>query len=322
MRLPNPYTYSGVAWFRPGVILILAETPGCEGLPGPCTGVVLKQGPHGGWTPVLTAPGVEWTAWTRVGAGGFWLSGQSLCLKKTCTPQTVFYRTETEGASWESPAHGTTVPVFQAFSATTATVGYALSGSAVFHTEDGGATWSRLGRLPVPKSPAAGFPPRFQASGGTIQVPTPGTLFISTCNGEMVSNSGCETTLFRSTDGGRTFQILVNRNCTEAATVHMMTPDAGVILYTGYTMCEGKPWSNVVWATQDGFSTMTRTVILPVQVSALTFFNRNEGWLAGYPLTCQFSQSVCPLVVESTDDGGSSWTPLPAPARSVYRGSA
>ncbi|MGC8489750.1 MAG: hypothetical protein ACP5QO_16235, partial [Clostridia bacterium] len=216
-------------------------------------------------------------------------------------------------------ATGKTLPAFQGFLTTQGVTGFGLGQTALYHTSDGGRTWTKRGVLPIPPSapPAASSAiPRFQASGGAVQAPSAHDVYVSTCNGQMISNSGCATTLFASHDGGRSFQVVQDRNCTQQMTVHMTSPTEGVLLDTGYTMCEGTPWSNVIYKTQNGFSVLTRTAVLPIDVSALSFSSTEDGWLAGFPLSCGNPDGPCPLAVAVTTNGGSSWTFLPEPSAS------
>ncbi|MGC8488508.1 MAG: hypothetical protein ACP5QO_09870, partial [Clostridia bacterium] len=92
IHLPDRLSYVGVVLYSATRLLALGETVGCEGLPGPCAGVVLQHGTADAWTVTLRAPGVVWAAWTRFGASGLWLSGATQCQALACATTRVLYR--------------------------------------------------------------------------------------------------------------------------------------------------------------------------------------------------------------------------------------
>lgn len=174
--------------------------------------------------------------------------------------------------------------------------GIAVTGgraNQLFHTPDGGTTWSA--------STISGLAP-----GSAFQLGTP----VTTADGYLVpataaSASGSTLTLLRSTDGGATFTTAGP----PAAISHADTPGETPVAYAAGTW-----WATdgavVIRSSDDGQSwTSQQAPTLPVGVTTLDASSSTDATATIVQTSCASGKTQCTAttIVESTSDGGATW---------------
>ncbi len=171
-------------------------------------------------------------------------------------------------------------------------------GGVIFHTTDGGVTWT----------------PQMSNLGGELS----GVDFVDDTNGWAISNdpfpfgAGAATCLERTTDGGVTWVPLYVAN--NAALGAVQFRDAS----TGWVAGSYEPVENddvaAIFATSNGGLTWTRQS-LPEGAPPLTglqFLDANTGWAVGTAVDAD--TGVETGWVLTTGDGGKTWTRAPSAA--------
>jgi photosystem II stability/assembly factor-like uncharacterized protein len=301
-------TVTGMHFTGPSSGFVWGTTPACGAGTAGCAAQIFTTSTGGlQWTRVLTVPGMAWTA-AQSYAGGFWVEAVSTNCFGSCTPTQRLYGSTNGGTGWTMLAGGPSLPAFSMLWSANGLAGYAVSDQTVYVTHDAGHTWTPLGTL---------FPthnPGFQGGAGHIVVPAPGVIYVSVCNTVDVGNGGCQNSLFASTNGGHTFTQRWTQYCTQTTWAHMTRPSTGVLVLMGWTACQNSgPLTNAVLPIAGGRVHTTGAMALPVNVTALSFLNAEDGWVAGEPEGCGVpgqENASCTVEVLATTDGGRSWSPV------------
>ena len=294
--------YVGVRFFGPDDGILTATTPACDLVQPGCEGVVLST-EDGGRTfhTVLriknTTFGVS-TAWSPTSG---WLTASTVCFSAGCITDSL-YATSDGGRTWSRIWSGKATTPIGALSTADGQSGYAVAGGHILRTLDGGHSFQTLGAL------QSHFGSLIYAAGGSLQQLPDGTLYVSTCDGAAAGNGGCENYLYRSTDGGASFQTIWSQYCTDSTAVHMQTAQSGVLILMGSPACQGvTQMTNVVLSTTNGFrTTRVAYAFSGVSIGSVQFTRDQVGWADGTGLFCGDGAS-CPTVVYRTDDGGYQW---------------
>ncbi len=300
--LPTDLDYTGLSFFSRDVGILTATTPACDTVQPGCAGVVLRT-EDGGRTfhTVLhvkdTTFGVS-AAWNETSA---WLAASTMCYAPGCNTDSL-YATSDGGETWSSVWRGKATTPIGVLSTADGRSAYAVLGGHILRTSDGGHAFETLAPLlSHNRSP-------IYVAGGSLQKLTDGTLYVSACDGAAAGNGGCENYLYRSSDGGASFQTVWNQYCTDSTAVHMQTAQAGVLILMGSTACQDPTQAtNVVLATTNGFhTTHVAYAFRGVDIRSVQFSDAQVGWADGTGLFCGDGAS-CPTVVYRTDDGGYHW---------------
>ena len=185
------------------------------------------------------------------------------------------------------------------------TAGNGTPDGQLFRTQDGGQTWTWIGRT----GPATQGNLPF---GGALSFRNATTGWLT--GGPRASGDAFHVWLFRTGDGGQTWaqQALPLPLGRSADTVSLSPPrffgSSGVMLaqFSG-----AAPAAATAFTTADGGSTWSLTALVPVAGARMSFADPLHGWMAG-------SGPTGAQVLYGTSDGGIHWTVLrPAPAEQI-----
>ncbi len=180
----------------------------------------------------------------------------------------------------------------------TASAGWAilqlLHGTAVAHTNDGGATWTTL----------------LVTDSTAVQIDSP------TLDSAFVLENGClqgtctATTVVGTFDGGRTWQTMFSRSRFTATSISFPSPGIGFI--AGSPAGSGNLAGELYTTTDGGFSWALRSTPCTYRGTngqAISFLNQDQGsLLCGGPP----SAGEQPKILYTTADGGQSWAMVSA----------
>jgi photosystem II stability/assembly factor-like uncharacterized protein len=231
-------------------------------------------------------------AWAGTSSGGIWRSADA-------------------GATWERQPSGTDAHVVgiaavsehEAWAVTNG-VGFSDLGpfehpeSALLHTTDSGATWSRA------SVPGHGVFVDVAAADGRVWV------VASRCNpgdrfGDNVSVPGCRDrwALLRSDDAGATWTLLAEEPSAVPRDLTFSDADQG---YGSVQECDPGAGcgGSALYVTADGGATWERRGRLPLSGTTVRFDGADRAWSAG--MSCD--SGPCTAVLAASVDGGRSWT--------------
>ncbi|MFZ5884722.1 MAG: NBR1-Ig-like domain-containing protein [Chloroflexota bacterium] len=220
-------------------------------------------------------------------------------------------RTTDGGVTWYN-----VLPNIQPGGATfpSANSGWVISRTrTLYHTTNGGATWSQFS---VP------------FDGGTIQFLDENTGYVFQITGAAMNKQS--VALYKTTDGGATWTKTYDNDPTVPGSSNTLplgghkngitfssattgwiggeTPTEGYF-YFYKTTDSGVTWSRLPLALPAGYESAYITTTAP------TFFNANEAVLPAWML--RLDTGMRDLFLYTTRDGGNTWTPSPAFARSA-----
>ena len=194
------------------------------------------------------------------------------------------------------------------------------TGNGVYKSVDGGGTWAHLGLTDAQQIPNLAVDPR-----------NPDRVFIAALGHPYGPNE--ERGIFRSTDGGRTFQkVLYKDENTGGNDVDIDPSNPDVVYATMWEERQG-PWENAVWAgtgggifkSTDGGTTWTPlTKGLPVVVQANLAISpanprRLYAAVAGTDKPGLLDQARGTGGIYRSDDAGESWTLVSSDPRPTGR---
>ncbi len=307
IALPKGFMFQGMRFFTPQDGVLFGQDTACGLVQPNCLGVVFWTGDGGAtFREVLRTPDALFGASAAWSGSGGWLSASNVCAG-TCATETTLYGTSDGGLHW-SALDKTSAPGFAVLSTGDGQTGYGLQGGHVVKTTDGGHSFSPVASLP---SDHAG--PISAVSGSLQQIPG-GPTYVTACDGG-AANGGCMNYVYRSETGASPFSTVWSRYCTDQTAVHMLSANSGVLVLMGTTACGPGGGlgiaSNIVLATGDGFRTTHLAYRFPGSVDAVQFMNADDGWAVGTGAQCY--ESVCPMLVYRTTDGGLDWAPTARP---------
>jgi photosystem II stability/assembly factor-like uncharacterized protein len=167
-------------------------------------------------------------------------------------------------------------------------VGWILESLSIWHTKDGGITWTEVLSVLSP---------------GVDGQPT-GMFIINETTLLAIGTSQ----VFLTKDGGATWKIQTLRNKPDLRDVWFSDSENGWI--TGYTS-GSKGISMVLFATKDGGESWKELPYSEPEVMPFSiYFVDNKGWISGHRYFEDGSRK--PLLLH-TDDGGANWSSVPIP---------
>lgn len=183
-------------------------------------------------------------------------------------------------------------------------------GPVVVGTADAGASWQRLG---APDGAVAVQWVRFSDAGhGWLVGSVPTAAAASGCTRWPAHD--CETVLFGTVDGGRTWQRQWARAA--GATTFMGSGSTGLVAvdathaWLAWSSCGSVAACGVeIIATTDG-STWSLRSSLPGQLQTLDFVDDRTGWATTYEVGRTVRDTVNQARLYKTSDGGHTWTTL------------
>lgn len=194
------------------------------------------------------------------------------------------------------------------------------TGDGVYRSNDGGRTWARLGLHDAQQIPAIAVDPR-----------NADRIFVAALGHPYGPNE--ERGIYRSKDGGRTFQrVLFKDENTGGNDVDIDPSNPEVVYATMWEERQG-PWENAVWAgtnggifksTDGGTTWKPLTKGLPSVVQANLAISpanpkRLYATVAGAEQPGLLDQSRGTAGVYRSDDGGESWTRITTDSRPTGR---
>ena len=193
------------------------------------------------------------------------------------------------------------------------------TGDGIYKSTDGGRTWTHLGLRDAQQIPAIAVDPR-----------DPNRLFVAALGHPYGPNE--ERGIYRSTDGGKTFQkVLTKDEDTGGNDVDIDPANPQIVYATLWEERQG-PWENSVWAgtnggifkSSDGGTTWTPlTKGLPAVVQANVAIapansKRIYATVAGYEVPGMGADRGAAAIYRS-DDAGESWTRITNDTRPAGR---
>ena len=194
------------------------------------------------------------------------------------------------------------------------------TGDGVYKSTDAGATWTQLGLRDAQQIPNLAIDPR-----------NPNRVFVAALGHPYGANE--ERGIFRTTDGGRTFEkVLYKDENTGGNDVDIDPSNPDVVYATMWEERQG-PWENAVWAgtnggifkSTDGGTTWRQlTKGLPIVVQANLAISpanpkRIYATVAGVDKPELLDQTRGTGGVYRSDDEGESWTRITTDARPTGR---
>jgi photosystem II stability/assembly factor-like uncharacterized protein len=166
--------------------------------------------------------------------------------------------------------------------------GWALTGDGLMATTDNGVSWKDVAPQGVTASGTEGVYFRDPSTGWLVAAPT----------GEGVDGSPVTSSVYRTTDGGATWQQADLPSASSAGTAYVdfLTSEHGWVMIhdaSGASVSLGE-----LFETTDGGASWTRLPDPPIG-GDITFTSSSDGWTAGGPSGDELYR---------TTDGGKSWT--------------
>ncbi|HEX4169875.1 MAG TPA: glycoside hydrolase [Bryobacteraceae bacterium] len=187
--------------------------------------------------------------------------GRTRALSGVPTEPNVFYIAQVNGGIWKTNDYGHTwKPIFDhedtgsvgaiAVAASDPKVIYAGSGEGlqrpdlstgdgVYKSVDGGQNWKHLGLRDGQQIPQIAVDPR-----------DPNRLFVAVLGHPYGPNK--ERGLYRSTDGGETFQQVFYKDENTGANDVKIDPEHPDVVYTSFWEARQGPWENAAWSGKNG----------------------------------------------------------------------
>lgn len=301
----------GRAWFRVaelgnpllGKLVFTSPTRGYATAFSPlcetCGGSLVATADGGTtWDPVLHAPGPLYDVLATSRGAVLAAGGAPPQCAGTC-PGFV-ERSPDGGRTWTAVSLPWTI---QGVGWPGGTAFVALDGRGrIYRSTDGGASWTPGAALGASLAPAN---VRFQFL-------SPERGWVSFCNLAAVGNGGCEDSVFRTLDGGRTWHQVVKTYCTLDVSVHMRSPSDGLMAKMGETACQSPGSTNALFGTTDGGRTWALLRAFGLNISSAAFAG-GEVWLAG--TSCLEIKPSCTTVVYRSSDGRRWSGPFPSAPR-------
>jgi photosystem II stability/assembly factor-like uncharacterized protein len=183
------------------------------------------------------------------------------------------------------------------------------TGNGVYRSNDGGQTWTHLGLTDTPQIPNLAIDSR-----------NPDRVFVAALGHPYGPNE--ERGIFRSTDGGKSFQRVFYKDENTGGNDVDIDPSNPDIVYATLWEERQGPWENAVWAgtnggifkSTDGGTTWTQlTKGLPVVVQANLAISpgnprRIYSAVAGTDKPAMLDQTRGTGGIYRSDDAGESWT--------------